>query len=154
MGGASTRCQKHGYCKEESLPRRRSSQQGQRQGPERESSKVDDVMDTLQGPKYFSAIDLEWQVEIEEGDKKKPACTTCHGLYEFNVIPFGLCSAPLMFLLLMDNVLKSMKWKICYLYYVIIYSDDFKTHIERLEAVFKYFGESNFKLNEKIQTCL
>ncbi|UYV77341.1 hypothetical protein LAZ67_15000553 [Cordylochernes scorpioides] len=71
--------------------------------------RVDDVMDTLQGSKYFSAIDLKseyWQVEIEEADKLKTAFTTCHGLYEFNVMPFGLCNAPATFERLMDNVLK------------------------------------------------
>ncbi|UYV63434.1 K02A2.6-like [Cordylochernes scorpioides] len=57
----------------------------------------DEVMDTLRGSTYFSAIDLRsgyWQVEVEERDKEKTAFTTAHGLYEFNVMPFRLCNAP------------------------------------------------------------
>ncbi|UYV76815.1 hypothetical protein LAZ67_14002092 [Cordylochernes scorpioides] len=67
-----------------------------------------DVLDTLQGSKYFSAIDLKsgyWQVEVEEKDKEKTAFTTAHGLYEFNVMPFGLCNAPATFERNMENML-------------------------------------------------
>ncbi|UYV73827.1 hypothetical protein LAZ67_11001042, partial [Cordylochernes scorpioides] len=116
--------------------------------------RIDDVMDTLQGSKYFSAIDLRsgyWQVEIEEKDKEKTAFTTTHGLYEFNVMPFGLCNAPATFERNMDNVLGNLRWQIClcYLDDVIIYSSDFPTHLKRLEAVLKCFSESNLKLNDR-----
>ncbi|UYV71884.1 K02A2.6-like [Cordylochernes scorpioides] len=101
---------------------------------------------------YFSAIDLKsgyWQVEIEERDKEKTAFTTAHGLYEFNVMPFGLCNAPATFERNMDNVLGNLRWQIClcYLDDVIIYSSDFPTHIKILEAVLRCFSESNLKLN-------
>ncbi|UYV77663.1 hypothetical protein LAZ67_15001846 [Cordylochernes scorpioides] len=100
------------------------------------------------------AIDLKsgyWQVEIEERDKEKTAFTTAHGLYEFNVMPFGLCNAPATFERNMDNVLGNLRWQIClcYLDDVIIYSSDFPTHIKRLEAVLRCFSESNLKLNAK-----
>ncbi|UYV80142.1 K02A2.6-like, partial [Cordylochernes scorpioides] len=116
--------------------------------------RIDDVMDTLQGSRYFTAIDLRsgyWQVEIEEQDKKKTAFTTSHGLYEFNVMPFGLCNAPATFERIMDNVLKNIKWKfcLCYLDDVLIYSPDFTTHLGRIEAVLKCFRESNLRLNGK-----
>ncbi|UYV70128.1 K02A2.6-like, partial [Cordylochernes scorpioides] len=116
--------------------------------------RIDDVMDTLQGSRYFTAIDLRsgyWQVEIEEQDKKKTAFTTSHGLYEFNVMPFGLCNAPATFERIMDNVLKNIKWKfcLCYLDDAIIYSPDFTTHLGRIEAVLKCFRESNLRLNGK-----
>ncbi|UYV81543.1 hypothetical protein LAZ67_20001490, partial [Cordylochernes scorpioides] len=116
--------------------------------------RIDDVMDTLQGSRYFTAIDLRsgyWQVEIEEQDKKKTAFTTSHGLYEFNVMPFGLCNAPATFERIMDNVLKNIKWKfcLCYLDDVVIYSPDFTTHLGRIEAVLKCFRESNLRLNGK-----
>ncbi|UYV77349.1 hypothetical protein LAZ67_15000598, partial [Cordylochernes scorpioides] len=116
--------------------------------------RIDDVMDTLQGSKYFSAIYLKsgyWQVKIVERDKEKTAFTTAHGLYEFNVMPFGLCNAPATFERNMDNVLGNLRWQIClcYLDDVIIYSSDFPSHIKRLEAVLRCFSESNLKLNAK-----
>ncbi|UYV76561.1 K02A2.6-like, partial [Cordylochernes scorpioides] len=116
--------------------------------------RIDDVMDTPQGSKYFSAIDLKsgyWQVEIEERAKEKTAFTTAHGLYEFNVMPFGLCNAPATFERNMDNVLGNLRWQICLCYQddVIIYSSDFPTHIKRIETVLRCFSESNLKLNAK-----
>ncbi|UYV75188.1 K02A2.6-like, partial [Cordylochernes scorpioides] len=116
--------------------------------------RIDEVMDTLQGSTYFSAIDLRsgyWQVEVEERDKEKTAFTTAHGLYEFNVMPFGLCNAPATFERNMENMLGNLRWQIClcYLDDVIIYSPDFPTHLKRLEAVFRCFRESNLRLNDK-----
>ncbi|UYV60745.1 hypothetical protein LAZ67_1002098, partial [Cordylochernes scorpioides] len=116
--------------------------------------RIDKVMDTLQGSRYFSAIDLRsgyWQVEVEERDKEKTAFTTAHGLYEFNVMPFGLCNAPATFERNMENMLGNLRWQIClcYLDDVIIYSPDFPTHLKRLEAVFRCFRESNLRLNDK-----
>ncbi|UYV73515.1 hypothetical protein LAZ67_10003901, partial [Cordylochernes scorpioides] len=116
--------------------------------------RIDEVMDTLQGSTHFSAIDLRsgyWQVEVEERDKEKTAFTTAHGLYEFNVMPFGLCNAPATFERNMENMLGNLRWQIClcYLDDFIIYSPDFPTHLKRLEAVFRCFRESNLRLNDK-----
>ncbi|UYV82801.1 hypothetical protein LAZ67_22000913, partial [Cordylochernes scorpioides] len=112
--------------------------------------RIDEVMDTLQGSTHFSAIDLRsgyWQVEVEERDKEKTAFTTAHGLYEFNVMPFGLCNAPATFERNMENMLGNLRWQIClcYLDDVIIYSPDFPTHLKRLEAVFRCFREYNLR---------
>ena len=60
-----------------------------------------------------------WQVELKEEDKEKTACSTPYGLYEFNVMPFGLCGAPSLFQRLMENVLKGLQFEIC-----LIYIDD------------------------------
>ncbi|UYV71826.1 hypothetical protein LAZ67_9000577 [Cordylochernes scorpioides] len=77
--------------------------------------------------------------------------TTAHGLYEFNVMPFGLCNAHATFERNMENMLEYLRWKIClcYLDDVIIYSPDFSTHLKRLEAVFRCFRESNLRLNDE-----
>ncbi|UYV81563.1 K02A2.6-like, partial [Cordylochernes scorpioides] len=121
--------------------------------------RIDEVMDTLQGSTYLSAIDLRsgyWQVEVEERDKEKTAFTTAHGLYEFNVMPFGLCNAPATFGRNMENMLGNLRWKIClcYLDDVIIYSPYFPTHLKRLEAVFRCFRESNLRIFQGLISTL
>lgn len=76
---------------------------------------IDDILMYLGGAKYFSTLDLfsgYWQVGIEEESKQFTAFTTPgEGLYEFNVLPFGLCNAPCLFQNLTDSIFSDMKWK-------------------------------------------
>lgn len=53
---------------------------------------------------------------MAEADRPKTAFVTPDGLYEFNVMPFGLCNAPATFELMMDNVLRGLEWRICLCY--------------------------------------
>lgn len=59
--------------------------------------RIDATLDTLAGSKWFSTLDLlsgYWQVEVDEADRQKTAFCTTEGLFEFKVMPFGLCNAP------------------------------------------------------------
>ncbi|UYV78709.1 K02A2.6-like [Cordylochernes scorpioides] len=81
--------------------------------------RIDDCFDSLHGSRYFTSLDLcsgYWQVEVEEQDRVKTAFVTPDGLYHFNVLPFGLCNGPATFERLMDNILRTHKWKICLCY--------------------------------------
>ncbi len=67
--------------------------------------RVDDLLDSLSDAQWFSTIDLRsgyWQVEVDPADREKTAFATTHGLYQFRVIPFGLCNAPSTFQRLME----------------------------------------------------
>ena len=51
--------------------------------------RVGNTLDTLAGSKWFSTLDLKsgyWQVEVDEEQRDE-------GLYQFNVMLFGLCNA-------------------------------------------------------------
>ena len=63
----------------------------------------------LHGSQWFTTLDLlsgYWQVEMGEADKEK----TTERLYQFRVMPFGLCNAPTSFQRLMDLVLSGLQW--------------------------------------------
>ena len=84
--------------------------------------RVDDTLDTLVGSIWFSTIDLKsgyWQVEVAPEHREKTAFCTQEGLFEFNVMPFGLCNAPATFQRLMDCVLAGLQWSNC-----LVYIDD------------------------------
>ena len=81
-----------------------------------------DTLDTLAGSVWFTTLDLKsgyWQVEVAQEDRAKTAFSTQEGLFEFNVMPFGLCNAPATFQRLMDSVLAGLKWSTC-----LVYLDD------------------------------
>ncbi|GFU00556.1 retrovirus-related Pol polyprotein from transposon 17.6 [Trichonephila clavipes] len=68
--------------------------------------RIDDTLDTLSGHKWFSTLDLKsgyWQVEIHPEDREKTAFTSGQGLWQFKVMPFGLCNAPATFERLMET---------------------------------------------------
>ncbi|XP_044739997.1 uncharacterized protein LOC123301324 [Chrysoperla carnea] len=119
--------------------------------------RIDDILDTLSGAKYFSTIDMAsgyWQCEVQEEDKPKTAFVTTEGLHEFNVMPFGLCNAPGTYQRLMDLTLADLQWKtsLIYLDDVIILGNDFGQHLDILREVFERIRAAKLKINpEKCQ---
>ena len=116
--------------------------------------RIDDTLDMLGGATWFSTLDLAsgyWQIEVEAADRDKTAFSTHQGLFQFKVMPFGLCNAPATFERLMDKVLGGLKWESCLVYLddVIVYGKTFPEHIGRLEDVIKRLGEAGLKLSPK-----
>ena len=90
-----------------------------------------------------------WQVEMDAEDAEKMAfCVTGGGLYQFNVLPFGLTSAGATFELLMECVLAGLHWETCLVYLddVIIFGKDFDTHLSRLDEVLTRIHEAGLKI--------
>ena len=98
--------------------------------------RIDDTLDTLSGSKWFSRLDLisgYWQVEVNKEDREKTAFCTHERLFEFKVMPFGLCNAPATFQRLMNLVLAGLQWSSCLVYLddIIILGRDFEEHLKR-----------------------
>ena len=93
--------------------------------------RVDDSLDLLAGHQYFTCLDLQsgyWQLPVAPEDIEKTAFIIPVGLFEFTVMPFGLCNAPSTFQRAMDAVLAGLKWQTCIVYLddVLIFSSDLR----------------------------
>ncbi|GBN47303.1 Retrovirus-related Pol polyprotein from transposon 17.6 [Araneus ventricosus] len=90
-----------------------------------------------------------WQVELDDKDREKTAFVTPDGLFEFKVMPFGLCNAPVTFERMMDSVLRGLKWKIClcYLDDIIVFAPNFQEHQVRLRKVLTCIQGAGLSLN-------
>ena len=112
--------------------------------------RIDETLDTLTGSCIFTTLDLlngYWQVEVRPEDREKTAVCTSEGLFEFNVMPFGLCNAPATFQRLMDCVLAGLHWQcLVYLDDIIILGRSFSDHLHKLRDVFDRFREAGLKL--------
>ncbi|CAF4895233.1 unnamed protein product [Pieris macdunnoughi] len=116
--------------------------------------RIDDTLDTLSGAKWFTTLDLKsgyWQVEIDSSHKEKTAFSTGKGLWQFKVMPFGLCNAPATFERLMEKVLSGLIGEACLVYFddVVIIGKDFDDHIRNLQRVLSRLHKANLKLSAK-----
>ncbi len=103
---------------------------------------IDDTLDALHGSTYFSTLDLYlgyWQVEMDQQDIHKTAFVTQEGLFQFTVMPFGLCNDPVTFERLVELVLKDLNWKVCLIYIddIIVYGAGFYPELDQLKMVWR-----------------
>jgi hypothetical protein len=104
--------------------------------------RIDDLLDQLQGAKFFSSLDLlngYYQVPLHASDIPKTAFRTPQGSFQFKVLSLGLTNAPSTFSHVMNNVFKDLLGKS-----VLIYLDDIlvfsKTPEEHVTHVRQFTG--------------
>ena len=115
---------------------------------------IGDTLDALSGCKWFSCLDMSAgfnQVEMEESSKEYTAFNTHKGLYQYKVLPFGLCNSPPTFQRLMELVLKGLLFERCLVYIddVVVLGRSEEEALDNLRAVLIKFKEANLKLNPK-----
>ena len=113
--------------------------------------RISACLDALGDAQYFSIFDLRsgyHQVLMEPADAEKTAFVTRGGLYEYRLMPFGLCNAPTTFQRLMDLTLSDLNLLILLVYLddIIVYSKTITEHLERLELLFRRLSAANLKL--------
>ena len=112
---------------------------------------IEEMLDVLNGSKYFTTLDLGnayYQVELDETSKMKTAFSTKNEQYYFNRMPFGIAAAPATFQKLMNKVLGSLNWNeaVVYLDDILIFSKTKDEHIKRLKNVFQKIKDAGLKL--------
>ncbi|GBG68999.1 hypothetical protein CBR_g3698 [Chara braunii] len=114
--------------------------------------RIDDLLDRVQGCKYYSKIDLKsgyHQIAIRPEDQHKTAFLTRYGLYEFVVMPFGLCNAPGTFQHAMNRIFHDHldKFVVVYLDDILIFSKSVEEHAKHVETVLSLLRQHKYKVN-------
>ena len=104
--------------------------------------RIDDILDMLAGKRWFSTLDLAsgyWQVSLSPEARCQTAFATQSGLFQFRVMPFGLCNAPATFERLMDRVLQGLRWSRCLVYLddIISFGTTFGDSLDNLTLIFE-----------------
>ena len=104
--------------------------------------RIDDTLDMLAGKQWFSTLDLAsgyWQVSLSPEARCKTAFATHSSLFQFRVMPFGLCNAPATFERLMDQVLQGLRWSRCLVYLddIISFGTTFEDSLDNLMLIFE-----------------
>ena len=104
--------------------------------------RIDDTLDMLAGKQWFSTLDLAsgyWQVSLSQEARVKMVFATHSGLFQFRVMPFGLCNAPATFERLMDRVLQGLRWSRCLVYLddIISFGSTFDGALANLTLIFE-----------------
>ena len=101
--------------------------------------------------KYFTTLDCAtgfWQVPLEEDSKPVTAFEMSGELYEFNVMPFGLCNAPSSFQRLMNIVLAGLA-DVPYIDDIVIATETAEENLRRLREIMTYLRNAGLKMNPK-----
>lgn len=112
---------------------------------------ITDILDKLGKCQYFSTLDLAsgfHQIEMDPKSIPKTAFNVENGHFEFTRMPYELKNSPATLQRVMDNVLKDLQRKICFVYMddIIIFSTSLQEHIANLKLVFQKLRECKFKI--------
>ncbi|UYV80316.1 hypothetical protein LAZ67_18002376 [Cordylochernes scorpioides] len=113
--------------------------------------KLEDFNHILRKTRYYSKIDLfkaYYQIPINEEDREKTAVITPFGLFEFEVMSFGLCGAPATFQRFINQVLWGLDFVFPYLDDILVASKSEEEHESHLRAVFSRLDQYGLRINQ------
>ena len=114
---------------------------------------IDDILDRLDGSKYFSQIDLKsvyHQVCVVLEDVHKTAFRTSFGLYDYLVVLFGLSNALATFNHMMERIFgKYRHFARTFFEDIPIRSKTLEEHYEHLDLIFKELQTHQLFINAK-----
>ena len=118
---------------------------------------IDDTIDALNNCSIFTKLDLRsgyWSISMDDKSREKTAFVTFMGLFEFEVLPFGLTNSPGTFQRYLLHVINPFLYQFALVYIddLIIYSKTVDDHLEHIRKVLDRLAQHQLRLNpEKCQ---
>lgn len=116
--------------------------------------RIEDLLESLQGCQYFTSLDAAsgyWQIAMDAESVSKTAFLCTEGLFEWQVMPFGLCNAPATYQRAMNELLSDLIGICCLVYIddVLIYGSTWEEHLRAVTLVTDRLREAGFLLQAK-----
>ena len=111
---------------------------------------ADELITCLSGAQFFSKLDLRnafFHMPLTQESKPLTAFLTPDGLFQYNVLPMGLSSAPAAWQKFMVHALSQLDGVIVYMDDVCVFGPTQAEHDKRLKAVLHRLNELNLRLN-------
>ena len=117
---------------------------------------INDLLDQMKNVVYFTTLDLRGgynDIRIHENDIWKNYFKTKKGLYEWMVIPFGICNSHSTFMRIINDVFKPFieDSVIVYLDYILIFNRTWEYHVKHVRQVLDVLARE--KLYLKMSKC-
>ena len=102
---------------------------------------IDNLLDKFSKARFLSAIHLasgNYQIKLADDACEKTAFVTSYGLFEYTVLPLGLCNASSTFQHLVNAVMSGYidDFILVYLDDILVYSNNAEEHESHLQKVF------------------
>ena len=112
--------------------------------------RIDDCIDKVGGAEFLTKIDLlkgYWCVPLTERAREISAFVTPSGLYEYNVLPFGMKNAPATFQRMIHSVTQDLTHTQSYIDDLVTGNDNWEDHLISLEKLFQRLSNANLTVN-------
>lgn len=116
---------------------------------------IEAILSRLDETHFISSVDLKyafWQIPLEEKSRMYTAFTIPgRPLYQYTVMPFGLCNAAQRLCRLMDKVVPEVLKSNVFVYLddLLVISSDFENHLSLLKQVAQCFTKAGLTIGLK-----
>ena len=115
---------------------------------------MSELKEHLNRAKIFTKLDLKnsyYLIRMVKGDEPKIAFRKRFSLYEWKVMPFGLCNALATFQAMMDDLFHDMldEGVVIYLDDILIYAENMAEHQRLVKEVLKRLDKAGLSINAK-----
>ncbi|KAJ1151607.1 hypothetical protein NDU88_004387 [Pleurodeles waltl] len=114
------------------------------------------LLDQVKNARIYTKLDLRGAyhlIRVASGDEWKTAFRTRDGLFEYQVMPYGLCNAPAAFQHFVNDILQELLDRIAVVYIddILIFSDNLQEHIFHVRSILTRLQENH--LYVKLEKC-